>query len=71
MANKTARIAWAVMAKGENFRVPGPPVAEAAQSRNPAIERSKRLTDLCKGDPDNVMPTGRTGDWDASPRDMQ
>lgn len=30
MANKTARIAWAVMAKGENFRVPGPPVTEAA-----------------------------------------
>ena len=24
MANKTARIAWAVMVKGENFRVYGP-----------------------------------------------
>ena len=30
MANKTARIAWAVMVKGESFRVPVPPVTEAA-----------------------------------------
>jgi transposase len=30
MANKTARIAWAVMVKGENFRVPVRPMTEAA-----------------------------------------
>jgi transposase len=30
MANKTARIAWAVMMKGENFRVPARLVTEAA-----------------------------------------
>jgi transposase len=30
MANKVARIAWAVMVKGENFRVPVRPVTEAA-----------------------------------------
>jgi transposase len=30
MANKTARISWAVMVKGENFRASVPPVIEAA-----------------------------------------
>jgi transposase len=30
MANKTARIAWAVMTKEENFRVLGMPAIEAA-----------------------------------------
>jgi transposase len=30
MANKTARIAWAVMVRGENFRVPVRPMTEAA-----------------------------------------
>jgi hypothetical protein len=30
MANKTARIAWAVMMNGENFRVPAGLVTEAA-----------------------------------------
>ena len=30
MANKTARIAWAVMVSGENFRVPVRPMTEAA-----------------------------------------